>query len=87
MSVTLELPKDIEAAVASQARVAHMPTEQYLAQVVERAVDSRRRAAAEQLGRQLDAMAEQVAPATTPDQMEAALAEALAAVRPRRGWQ
>ncbi|MEI9814732.1 MAG: putative toxin-antitoxin system toxin component, PIN family [Acidobacteriota bacterium] len=61
MSLILELPKEIEAALALQARAAHMPTEQYLARLVERAVESRRRDAADQLVHHLDSMATQVA--------------------------
>lgn len=86
MSMILELPKDVEATLAFQARAAHMPTEQYLAMVVERAVENRRRMAGEQLSRHLDVMAGCVAPETTPEQMEAALDDALATVRPHRGW-
>jgi hypothetical protein len=86
MSMILELPKDVEATLAFQARAVHMPTEQYLAQVVERAVESRRNAAAGQLARHLDVMAGQVAQQTTPEQMEAAFEDALAAVRPQRSW-
>ena len=87
MSMTLELPKDVEATLAFQARAAQMPTELYLAQLVERAVEGRRRSAAEQLVKHLGVMATEVAPDTTPEQMEAALEEALAAVRPKRSWQ
>jgi hypothetical protein len=86
MSLILELPKDIEAALAFQARAAHMPTEQYLAKMVERAVENRRRAAAEQLSHHLGVMAGYVAPDTTTEQMEAAFDDALAAARPQRGW-
>ena len=84
MSMTLELPIDVEATLAFQARAAQMSTELYLAQLVERAVEGRRRNAAEQLIKHLDVMASEVAPDTTPEQMEAALEEALAAVRPKR---
>ena len=87
MSMTLELPKDVEATLAFQARAAQMSTELYLAQLVERAVEGRRRNAAEQLIKHLDVLAAEVAPDTTPEQMEAALEEALAAVRPKRSWQ
>lgn len=86
MSMILELPKDIEAALAFQARAAQMPTEQYLAHIVELAVENRRRMAAEQLRQHLDGMAECIAPETTTEQMEAALQDALAAVRPQRFW-
>ena len=86
MSMILELPKDIEAALAFQARAAHMPTETYLAKMVERAVENRRRMASEQLSHHLGVMADSVAPDTTTEQMEAAFDDALAAVRPHRGW-
>lgn len=86
MSMILELPKDVEAALAFQARAAHMSTEQYLAMMVERAVDNRRRQAAEQLRQHLGVMAESMAPDTSSAQMEAAFDDALAAVRPHRGW-
>jgi hypothetical protein len=86
MSLILELPKDIEAALVFQARAAHMPTEQYLAKMVERAVENRRRIAVEQLGHHLGVMADRVALDTTTEQMEAAFDDALAAVRPQRGW-
>lgn len=86
MSMILELPEDIEATLAFQARAAQMPTEQYLAKMLERAVENRRRMAGEQLSRHLNAMADSVRPDTTSEQMEAAFDEALAAVRPHRGW-
>ena len=86
MSMILELPKDVETALAFQARAAHMPTEQYLAKLVELAVANRRRVATEQLRRHLDVMADSLNPDTTPEQMEAALDDALAAVRPLRAW-
>lgn len=86
MSMILELPKDVEAALAFQARAAQMPTEQYLAKMVERAVENRRRTAGELLSRHLDVMADSLQPHTTSEQMEAAFDEALAAVRPQRGW-
>ena len=84
MSMILELPKDVEAALAFQARAAQMPTELYLAKLVELAVANRRRAAGEQLRRHLDVMADSLNPDTTAEQMEAALDKALAAVRPIR---
>jgi hypothetical protein len=86
MSMTLELTEDVEAVLMFHARAARMPTERYLANLVERAVESRRRAAADQLGEHLDSMAAQIVPATTAEQMEAALEEALIAVRPHRVW-
>ena len=53
---------------------------------LERAVDNRRRMAAEQLCQHLGVMADSIAPVTTSQQMEAAIDDALAAVRPHRGW-
>ena len=87
MSVILELPKDVEAALASQARAARMPTERYVAHIVERALELRRRHAAQNLEQHLDSMASQVVPETTPEEMETALEEALADVRPQRRWR
>jgi hypothetical protein len=84
--MTVELPKDVEAALASQARTAHMPTEQYLAKMVERAVENRRLASVAQLRQHLEVMAESVAEETTTEQMEAAFDDALASVRPHRNW-
>jgi hypothetical protein len=86
MSFTLDLSKDIEATLASQARAAHMPTERYVAQIVEHAVKLQRRRAADALEKHLEVMASQVTPGTTPEEMEAALEEALAAARPQRNW-
>ena len=42
MSIILKLPKEIEAALAFQARAAQMPTEKYLAHIVELAVENHR---------------------------------------------
>jgi hypothetical protein len=86
MSLILELPKDVESALAFQAQAAHLSPEEYLAKLIERAVEGRRLRAAEQLRQHLDEMAESIAPQTTPEQMEAALEEGLAAVRPQRTW-
>lgn len=84
--MTFELPKDVEAALAFQARAARMPSEEYLAKIVQRAVENRCRLAVEQLIRHLDVMADQVMPDTSPEQIEVALNDALAAVRPHRIW-
>src|SRR5438128_2540828 len=77
MAVTVELSPEKEAALASQARAAHMPPERYLAEIVERALEIQQRRAAETLGRHLDSMAATISPETTADEMEAALEEAL----------
>ena len=63
-----------------------MSTERYVADIIGSAIEHSRVRAAGDLERQLDVMAAQIPAETTPEQMEAALEEALAAVRPRRGW-
>jgi hypothetical protein len=45
------------------------------------------RRSAEMLSTHLDTMASSISPVTTSDEMEAALEEALAHVRPQRSWQ
>jgi hypothetical protein len=87
MNVTIDLSEPNAAALESQARAAGMPTERYLAQIVERALERQHRQAVEKLGQHLDYMASLVRPETTPEEMEVALEEALAHVRPRRSWQ
>jgi hypothetical protein len=86
VSMILDLPKDVEETLACQARAVHMPAEEYVAKLVERAVENRRLAAAERLNRHLDDMASCIAPETTIEEMEAAIEEALLAVRPKRVW-
>ena len=46
----------------------------------------RRILASEQLRRDLEVVADRLKPDTTSEQMEAAFDDAMAAVRPRRGW-
>ncbi|MFN0101451.1 MAG: hypothetical protein ACKV2U_05095 [Bryobacteraceae bacterium] len=87
MNVTIDLSDDNAAALASQARAAQMPTERYLAHIVERALQRRHRRAVVQLERHLDEMASQTRLETTLEEMEAALEEALTNVRPRRIWR
>jgi uncharacterized protein (DUF433 family) len=41
----------------------------------------------DRLERHLDYMASQVTAETTPDEMEAAISDALASVRPQRSWR
>lgn len=87
MNVTIDLSDQNAAALAAQARAAHMPTERYLAHIVERALDSQHRGDQAALERHLDSMATAVIPETTPEEMEAALGEALRTVRPQRHWR
>ena len=86
MSLTIDLSKEAEAALASQARAAHMSAERYLAQIIENALQRQHRIAAENLAQHLDQMASQVLPGTTPEEMEEALEAALSVARPRRSW-
>ena len=86
MAVTVELSPEKEAALASRARAADMPTERYLTEIVEHALDIHQARASEMLRRHLDVMAARVSPDTTSDEMEIALEEALANVRPHRNW-
>ena len=86
MSLTVNLSKEAEAALASQARAAHMPAELYLSQIIESALKRQHRLAAENLAQHLDRMASQILPGTTPEEMEESLEAALFAVRPRRSW-
>lgn len=87
MHLTIDLSEQNAAALEAQARAARMPAERYLAHIVARALESQHRQDAENLGKHLDTMASQVAPETTSEDMEAALQEALAHVRPHRSWQ
>jgi hypothetical protein len=87
MHLTIDLSEQNAAALEAQARAARMPAERYLAHIVARALERQHRRDAENLGKHLDAMASQVAPETTSEEMEAALQEALTHVRPRRSWQ
>lgn len=87
MNLTIDLSDQNAAVLEAQARAACMPAERYLAQIVARAFERQHRHDAENLGKHLDYMASQVAPETTTEEMEAALQEALADVRPHRSWQ
>ena len=87
MTVTVELSPEKAAALASKARAAHVPAERYLTEIVEHALDIHQSRAAEVLRRHLDVMAAGVSSDTTSDEMEIALEEALANVRPRRNWR
>jgi hypothetical protein len=87
MDLTIDLSEHDAALLEAQARTAHMPPERYLAGIIARALENRQRRAAGDLKAQLDLMASQVFPDTTPEEMEAALEEALTHVRPRRVWQ
>jgi len=86
MTVTIDLPDQKAAALEAQARAMNMPTERYLAQIVERALDIQHSRAAAALEKHLDQMASKVKPGVTAQEMESALEEALAHVRPKRTW-
>jgi hypothetical protein len=86
MNVTIDLSEQNAFVLESQARAARIPTERYLAQIIEHALQRRHRRATENLEGHLDNMASQVSPETTADEMEAALEEALEHVRPHRSW-
>lgn len=87
MNLTIDLSEQNAATLEAQARAARMPAERYLADIVARALERQHRRDADNLGKHLDYMASQVAPETTTEEMEAALQEALAHVRPNRSWQ
>jgi len=87
MSLTIELPKELEASLASRARAVHMPTERYVASIIEHALERQRHRAAKNLERSLDEIAAAVPEETTSEEMEAALEDALTAIRPRRVWR
>ena len=87
MDMTIDLSEHNAAVLEAQARAAHMSAERYLAGIVARALERRQRRAAGDLEAHLDVMASQVAADTTPEEMEAALEEALTHVRPHRSWQ
>ena len=70
----------------SRARAARMPTRTYVVHIPGTAIESNHRHAASNLEQQLDSMASQIPSDTTSEQMETALEEALAAVRPLRSW-
>ena len=86
MDLTIDLPEHNAAILQAQARAAHMPVERYLAEIVARALERRHRRAVSDLEQHLGSMAAQVSADTTPEEMEAALEEALAHVRPLRSW-
>ncbi len=87
MNLTINLSEQDAAALEAQARAAHMPAKDYLSTIVARVLEHQRSRNAENLSQHLDKMAGQIVPETTPAEMEAALAEALAHVRPQRTWQ
>lgn len=67
IGMILELPKDIEAALAFQARAAHISAEQYLAKLIERAIEHGHHMAAEQLSNHLGVMADSGASVTSTE--------------------
>jgi len=87
MNLTIDLSEQNAAALEAQARAAQMPAERYLALIVARALERQHCRNAENLEKHLDYMASQVSPDSTTEEMEAALQEALASVRPHRSWQ
>ena len=87
MNLTIDLSEQNAATLEAQARAARMPAERYLADIVARALERQHRRDSDDLGKHLDYMASQVALETTTEEMEAALLEALAHVRPNRSWQ
>jgi len=95
MSLTIELAPEEQQALEAKARARGVSPEEYARKVLRRSLllsgrvfpapeGEERRRAAERLMQQLDAMAEKVTPETTAAEMEAAIDEALAHVRPRR---
>ncbi|HTX37301.1 MAG TPA: hypothetical protein VME43_19875 [Bryobacteraceae bacterium] len=86
MHLTIDLSDRDAASLEAQARAAQMPAERYLAQIVANALERQHRRDAVNLEHHLDKMASQVAPETTPGQMEAALEDALRHIRPHRTW-
>jgi len=87
MNVTIDLSEQNAVALEAQARAAHMPTDRYLAHIIERALQRRHRSAARDLEQHLNDMASQVPLETTAEEMEAALEEALEYLRPHRSWK
>jgi hypothetical protein len=86
MNLTIELPDRTAAAIEAHARAAHMPPDRYLAEIISRAMDRQHQQAVKNLEGHIEYMASQ-AGNTTTEEMEAALGEALAAVRSRRNWR
>ena len=84
MILTIDLSEKSAAALEAQARAARMPAERYLAQVVDRALERQHIQDAANLAEHLDTMGAHVVAATTEQEMESALQEALMYVRPRR---
>lgn len=97
MSLTIDLRPEEEQALEAKAKARGVSPEDYARQVLRRTLllsgrvipgpeGEERRHAAERLMRHLDLMADKVTPETTAAEMEAAIDEALAEVRPRREW-
>ena len=95
MTLKIDLRPEEEQALAAKAQERGVSPEDYARQVLRRTLrltgrvfpapeGVERRRAADRLMRHLDAMAEKVTPQTTPAEMEAAIDEALAQVRPPR---
>jgi hypothetical protein len=84
MSLAITLSEEMEAALNAQARAVHMPTEDYLARLIESALQRRQSQSSANLQQAIDQMATHITPGTTAEEMEAALDAALAEIRPRR---
>ncbi len=87
MNLTIDLSEQNAAVLEAQARAARMPAKDYLSNIVATALEGQRRRNVDNLRQQLDHMAAKVAPETTAEEMEEALHEALAQVRPQRAWE
>jgi hypothetical protein len=95
MSLIIDLAPHEQKALEAKARARGVSPEVYARQALRRTLllsgcvfpapeGEERRRAADRLMQHLDAMAEKVTPETSPAEMEAAIDEALAEVRPRR---
>ena len=79
MNLTIDLSDQSAAALEAQARAARMPAELSL--------ERRHREDVERLDRHLEEMASEADSSTSGEALEAALEEALAAVRSKRNWR
>jgi hypothetical protein len=97
MSLTIDLQPEEEQALKAKALARGVSPEDYARQILRRTLilsgritlapqGEDRRLAAERLMRHLNTMTEKVTPGTTSAEMEAAIDEALAEIRPRPEW-